>query len=312
MSLQPPVTQTPFDRARSRHDERASGLLAPLAVLLDEARDPGAPLLRRLRLLGAFGRQVDRLFQLRAHALRERESGARGAARRASVRALLGEAHGLLAREVLPALCARGLAVRGWDALEAKERRALARLLRSEVAPLLTPLTVDATHPFPAVASLAISVAVLVREPGGAGARYVGIEVPPAVPRFLSPSPGGPLVPIEDVIGGNLARLLPGLEVVCQHAFRATRDGRPIRSRTPGAGAGGPRTRAPVRLEVEAATPAPLRRLLAAGLGLDVDSDVDEAPGLLDLAALASLPLTRCIAGPAPPRRVRPAGREAS
>lgn len=311
MSLQRPVTQTPFDHAPSRRDEAAVGLVAPLEALLAEARDPGAPVLRRLRLLGAVGRHVDGLFQLRAHALRPRESGERAAAQRGRVRALLGEAHRLLAREVLPALRERGVNVRGWHALDERDRRALARILRGDVAPLLTPLTVDATHPFPAVASLAISVGVLVREPRGAGARYVGIEVPPAVPRFLSPTRGGPLVPIEDVIGGNLASLLPGLDVVCQHAFRATRDGRPMRSRALGAG-GGPRTRAPVRLEVEAATPAPLRRMLAAGLGLDSDTDVDESPGPLDLAAFASLPLTRALAESAPPLRVRTDDREAS
>ena len=311
MSLQPSLTQTPFDRAPSRRDESAVGLVAPLEALLAEARDPGAPVLRRLRLLGAVGRHVDGLFQLRAHALRPRESGERGAVQRARVRALLAEAHAFLARDVLPALRARGVAVCGWDEVDERERRALARILRSDVAPLLTPLTVDATHPFPAVASLAISVAVLVREPRGGGARYVGIEVPPAVPRFLSPAPDGPLVPVEEVIGDDLASLLPGLEVVCRHAFRATRDGRPMRARALGAG-GGPRTRAPVRLEVEAATPAPLRRLLAAGLGLDSETDVDESPGPLDLAALASLPLVRCLAGAPAPLRVRRDDREAS
>jgi polyphosphate kinase len=116
------------------------------------------------------------------------------------------------------------------------------------------------------------------------------------------------------VIGGNLAVLLPGLEVVCHHAFRATRDGRPLRSRALGAG-GGPRTRAAVRLEVDAATPAELRRLLAQGLGLDAAHDIDESPGLLDLAAVAALPLARCLAESARPAplRVRPGDdREAS
>jgi polyphosphate kinase len=314
MTLQTPVTQTPFDRRGLARGSRGVGLVTPLEALLAEARDPAAPVLRRLRLVGAIGRHVDGLFQLRASELRGQEAGERGAARRERVRAILAEAHALLAREILPALRARGVRVQRWPESAEAERSALARILRAEVAPLLTPLTVDATHPFPCVASLALSVAVLVREPRGAGERYVGIEVPPAVPRFLTPGPGGPLVAIEDVIGGSLARLLPGLDVVCHHAFRATRDGRPLRSRGLGAG-GGPRTRAPVRLEVEAATPPELRRLLAAGLGLDAGSDVDESPGPLDLAAVASLPLARCLAESAPgraPLRVRPSAREAS
>jgi polyphosphate kinase len=313
MTLQTSVTRTPFDRSSARRVERGAGLVAPLEALLVEARDPAAPLLRRLRLLGAIGRHVDGLFQLRAAELRARESGERGAAHRVRVRAIVAEAHALLARDVLPALRARGVVIGRWETLPEGERRALAQILRKDVSPLLTPLTVDATHPFPCVASLALSVAVLAREPRGAGERYVGIEVPPAVPRFLTSGPGGPLVAIEDAIGGNLARLLPGLEVVCHHAFRATRDGRPLRSRGLGAG-GGPRTRAPVRLEVESATPIELRRLLAHGLGLDPESDVDESAGPLDLAAVASMPLARCLAetGPPAPRRVRGGGREES
>jgi len=291
MTLQAPFTRTTSDRSSARRDERGDELVAPLEALLAAARDARAPLLRRLRLIGAVGRRVDAMFQLRAAELRARESGARGAAARARVRALLAEAHALFAGQLLPALRPRGIALRAWAELSDGERRALARVFVDEISPLLTPLTADAAHPFPCVASLAPSVAVLVRAPGGAGPRYVGIEAPPAAPRFVAAAPGGALVAIEEVIAGNLASLLPGLDVVCRHSFRVTRDGRPLRSRALGAG-GGQRTRAAVRLELAAATPRELRLLLARGLGLDSESDVDECPGPLDLAAAAALPLS--------------------
>jgi polyphosphate kinase len=311
MSLQSPFTRTPFDRSALHAGEPEPRLLAPVASLVAAARDPGAPVLRRLRLVGAVGRRVDELFQRRARELRVRESGVRAAEARARLRALLAESHAVLAKEVLPALCERGVALRAWRELGNDDRQVLARSFAGGVSPLLTPLTVDATHPFPCVASLALSVGVLVRGPRGAGERYVGIEVPPGVPRYLELRSGS-LVPIEDGIGAQLASLLGAVEILCHHAFRVTREARPSRA---GARAG-PRTGPAVRLEVEAGTPRALRRLLAERLALDPDGDVDESPGPLDLAAVASS-VARALpdAGSsalAPPLRVRPDGREAS
>jgi polyphosphate kinase len=121
--------------------------------------------------------------------------------------------------------------------------------------------------------------------------RYIGIEIPPTVPRFLRPRAGSPLVPLECVIGANLPVLLPGLEVVEQHTFRVTRDGRPLRARGVAEGLGS-RTRAAVRLEVDAAMSEAQRLRLVRSLGLEAD-DVDPSAAPLDLAALTALPLTQ-------------------
>jgi polyphosphate kinase len=295
MTLQAPFTQPASDRLAVRRSGREGGLVATIEGLLAAARRPDAPLLRRLRLVAAVARRSDALFELHARELRARESGERGAAARAGLLALLAETQAVFAAELVPALRARGIALRGWAELGAGEQRVLARSFRDDVSPLLTPLTVDATHPFPCVATLAPCLAVLVRMPRGAGERTVGIELPPAVPRFVSAQPGGALVAIEEVIGAELASLLPGLDVVCRHGFRVTRDGRPLRSRALGGGAG-QRTRSAVRLEVAAGAPAGLRERLARGLGLDPASDVDEAADPLDLAAAAGQLASRCLA----------------
>ena len=245
--------------------------------------------MRRLRLLATFGRRLDSLFELQVPSLRD---GGRLALLRSRVRPLAGAAQALLDAELLPALAARGAALTRWDALGETARDALDRLFLTEISPLLTPLTVDAGHPFPCVASLALNLAVLVREPDGEGLRYVGIEVPPTLARFVAAPPGPALLRVEDVIGAHLGVLLPGLEVVCHHAFRVTRDGRPRRALS-GAGPSR-RTRAAVRLELEAATPAPLRALLCSALGLWED-DVYPVAGSLDLCGIASLPVARVL-----------------
>lgn len=102
-----PVTQTPFDRGLPAG---GAGLVTPLQALLAEARDPAAPVLRRLRLIGAIGRHVDGLFQLRAAEVRAAQAGERGAVRREQLRSVVAEACALLAEEILPALRERGVA----------------------------------------------------------------------------------------------------------------------------------------------------------------------------------------------------------
>jgi polyphosphate kinase len=296
MSAQNPVTKTSFESEVGERGEPRTGDLAALEVLLAEARDARIPVLRRLRLVATLARRLDSFFQLQVPALRSR---GRLAQVRARTSAIAAGTRALLESELLPALASRGLRLSSWDALAAEQRVGVSRLFAAEVSPLLTPLTVDAGHPFPCVASLALNLAVMARAPREPELRYVGIEVPPTLPRFVALAGGGLVLRIEDVIGANLGTLLPGLEVASHHVFRVTRDGRPRRSATTwssDAGGPSPRTRAAVRLELEAAALPALRQLLTEALGLH-DDEVYEVAGALDLCGLASLPVARALHG---------------
>jgi polyphosphate kinase len=295
MNLQNPVTRTSFEYGVAGRDGAGLGDLAALEALLAGARNASVPALRRLRLVATLGRRLDSLFQLYVPALRD---AGRRMALHARVRPLAAGANDLLAQELLPALAERELVLSSWGALGEETRAALARLFVTEISPLLTPLTVDAGHPFPSVANLALNHAVLVRAPGATAFRYVGIEVPPNLPRFVTTADGRIVLCVEEIIGANLGVLLPGLEIGCHHVFRVTRDGRPRRAN--GAGAGpSPRTRAAVRLEIEAAAPLELRSRVAQALGLG-DHDVYPVTGALDLCGLASLPVARSLRAAAP------------
>lgn len=294
MNARNPVTQTSFERESSIGPGRYEGLLAPVESLLGAAVGSRTSTARRLRLLGAVGRRVDSLFQRRAASFRVAGAGAAALARRERLRGLLDGADALWARAVLPSLRERGIAIHEWGELREDERRALAQIFIRELSPLLTPLTVDATHPFPAVASLSLNVAVLAREPRTGAERFIGIEIPPTVPRLLCATPSARLVPVECVIGANLPALLPDLEVVHHHPFRVTRDGRPLRANGVANGLAS-RTRTAVRLEVDAAMPSAQRARLIAGLGL-AGGDLDAVTAPLDLAAVTAEPLARLLA----------------
>jgi polyphosphate kinase len=295
VSAQNPFIQTSFESEVAGPPPDVHGVLALLEAALGEARDPRLPLTSRLRVLAASGRRLDRLYETEASALRAFErAGARA-------RGLAAAADGLVTGELLPVLRARRMAPIPCAELASGPRRALAGNFAREISPLLTPLTVDATHPFPSVASLSINLAALVRARRSRPLRLVAVEVPPALSRLVA-GPDGLLHWVEDVIGAHLQTLLPGLDVACHHAFRVTRDARPLRSSS-ASGTASPRTGAAVRLEVDAATPPLLRALLLQGLALGEDA-LHPVAGPLDPGAMAALPrLTRLRRIPREPGR---------
>jgi polyphosphate kinase len=100
-------------------------------------------------------------------------------------------------------------------------------------------LVVDPVHPFPFISNLSVSLAVEVRDPETGVTRFARIKVPEILPRFLrldglddmddavsrnEASEAIILLPLEDLIRGNLNDLFPGMEIVDCHPFRVTRD----------------------------------------------------------------------------------------
>ncbi len=82
-----------------------------------------------------------------------------------------------------------------------------------EIFPVLTPLAVDPSHPFPYISDLSLSLAVTVREPGTGEQRFARIKVPPVLPRLWEVAPRT-YVLLERVIAANLDTLFPGMEIV--------------------------------------------------------------------------------------------------
>ncbi len=209
---------------------------------------------------------------------------------------------------VAPGLEAEGIHIRRWDDLDDEERGRLAEYFRAKVFPVLTPLAVDPSHPFPYISGLSLNLAVLVRDPDEQVQRFARVKVPNNVPRFVvvSQSPvEAEYLPLEDLIAAHLSMLFPGMEVVEHHLFRVTRNAdfeveedrdedllqaleRELMRRRFGPA---------VRLEVTDDIDDEVLDLLVSEIDVEPD-DVLRVPGLLDLSA------------PAAGVRHRPAGTE--
>jgi polyphosphate kinase len=271
--------------------------------VLYEARDVRNPLLERVKFLAIFASNTDEFFQIRVSGLLEQAEakavpanpGERPAieqlaAIRTRFRELLLEQRDAF-EEVCSALNDAGIELVDYADVP-EHHAALRQRFIDEIYPVLTPLAVDPGHPFPYISTLSLSVAIRMEDPDEREERFARVKVPPVLPRFLEIGPGR-FVLVEQVIAANLDMLFSGMTIHETHLFRVTRDAdleleedeaddlmlaieEELRRRRFGEA---------VRLEVDQAMPASMRRILERGVGVDPE-DCYEISGMLDHTGL--------------------------
>ena len=203
----------------------------------------------------------------------------------------------LLAAELILELADQGIRISDWDDLDDDQRKHLDELFEREIFPVLTPLAVDPTHPFPYISNLSLNLAVTVRDSKRSMERFARVKVPPLLPRFLNAAGSETFVPVEQVIAAHLDSLFPGMTIVSSHPFRVTRSADQaieedeaddllkaveelLQTRH--------RASKMVRLEVDETMPEPVLDLLMQEMGIGHDQ-VYAHTGLLALAGLTVL-----------------------
>ncbi|HEV8024269.1 MAG TPA: RNA degradosome polyphosphate kinase, partial [Candidatus Nanopelagicales bacterium] len=109
------------------------------------------------------------------------------------------------------------------EELTPAEKTEMDRFFDDKVFPILTPLAVDPSHPFPYISGLSLNLAVVVRNPTTGNQLFARVKVPPLLQRFVQVGPQR-YVPLEDVIAAHLDQLFPGMEICEHHTFRVTRN----------------------------------------------------------------------------------------
>jgi polyphosphate kinase len=206
------------------------------ARVLHEALDERNPLLERLKFLSIFGTNLDEFYMVRVAGLRRQVVAnvntptTDGLTPSEQLDAIAARVGGLLEtqqrclRELLDALAQHGLRLLAMDELTPAEWAEMDGFFEAQVFPVLTPLAVDPGHPFPYISNLSLSLAVQLRDPENGTQHFARVKVPKSLPRWVPV--GRPLhyVPLEQVIGVNLAALFPGMEVAGWYPFRITRN----------------------------------------------------------------------------------------
>ncbi|NLL94498.1 MAG: polyphosphate kinase 1 [Thermoplasmatales archaeon] len=211
---------------------------------LDEAKDPEVPLLERLKFLAICHSNLDEFFMIRVPGIID--GFAPGApilndpdidpdtthllsSIDAKVRELMDE-YSECWKTLRKALVRRGIRILPMSKLNEEQLAVIDEFYRERVHPLLTPLALDISHPFPFISNNALNIAVKMDDPNGRRL-YSRIKVPLGpLDRFIRiPSEQGTIdfVMLEDIVRHNVALLFPGFKILGAHAFRVTRNADP-------------------------------------------------------------------------------------
>ncbi|WP_375425884.1 RNA degradosome polyphosphate kinase [uncultured Friedmanniella sp.] len=278
--------------------------------VLDLAKDDGrVPVLERAKFLAIFASNLDEFYMVRVAGLKRRIAAGvavptvSGMMPRDVHSAILSRTRELVAEQarvftevVRPEMAAAGIEILRWEQLTTEERTRMDELFAERIFPVLTPLAVDPSHPFPYISGLSINLAVLVKNPETGVRQFARVKVPSVLSRFL-PLSEGRFVALEDVIAQNLDQLFSGMQVVQHHTFRVTRNEdveveeddaenlllaleKELLRRKVG--------RPPVRLEVEDDIDPKMLELLVGELDI-AEKEVFRVPGPLDLRGLFAL-----------------------
>ncbi len=289
--------------------------------VLHQAEDDSLPLLERLKFVAIFGGNLDEFFMKRVGGLKLQLLSGRSTrspegrtpaeqldAVAAAVRPLADRAREVLVGDLLPLLRQRGVELVSWRELGPEERRWARDYFLRTVFPILTPLGLDTSHPFPFISNLSLSLAVAIRSPASSEVRFARVKVPPSLPRWVQLPEGNRFLALEDLIAQHLEKLFPGLELLETYAFRVTRAADVERHEEPAEDLlesiqeelRERRFAAVVRLEVVPEMPAWMRALLADELEIEATDLYETRPPLAarDLFQLAALPVPGLVEPP--------------
>ncbi len=212
--------------------------------VLEQARDETVPLLERLRFLCIFSNNLDELFETRVAGLTQwaaLESVQTGpdnitpldALKQigVEVRVLVDEQYRLLNEVLTPQLAAENIRFVRRTHWNAKQKRWVKRFFENELLPVLSPLGLDPSHPFPNILnkSLNFIVSLTGKDAFGRSGEVAVLQAPRALPRLI-PIPeeyaSGPhdFVFLTSIIHAHVKDLFPGMKVTGCYQFRVTRN----------------------------------------------------------------------------------------
>jgi polyphosphate kinase len=219
---------------------REASWLAFNRRVLEEAQDENNPLLERLKFLSITASNLDEFFEVRIAALVQQiedgytEAGPDGLTlveerdlASQVIHEFVHDQYQSWNDKLRPLLKENGIRVLGLHELDARAQAFVDEYCEKELDLLLTPVTIDPSHPFPRVINKALCVAFLLRRRRRSALTYTGVvTVPRALPRLVRlPSEGTTdFIFLADLVTHHASRMYQGYDIVSSAAFRVTRN----------------------------------------------------------------------------------------
>ncbi|MDJ1181653.1 polyphosphate kinase 1 [Roseofilum casamattae] len=307
--------------------------------VLHEAFDDRTPLLEKLKFLAIFSSNLDEFFMVRIAALKKQIEAQvhkltpDGRTPEQQLKEISQELHPIIEKQhhyfcqtIRPQLIAQGIHILDYIDLNSEQRSYYQSYFEQQIFPILTPLAVDPSHPFPYISNRSLNLAVLVKDPEINEDRFARVKVPKKIARFVPLPPELHYlseksekkeqeksaektsirwmgVPVEQIIAHNLEPLFPGMKIQEYYPFRITRNAdlsvqedeaddlllaieQELRKRRIGGSV--------VRMEILSNTPPDIREMLMREMSLQSEDvyEVQELVGLGDLMSFIALPIS--------------------
>ena len=240
-AIQPVIDETPQPELFLN---RELGALEFNFRVLAQARDPGMPLLERLRYLSIVASNLDEFFEVRVAMLKHHHhfgSAAPGADGMASgellsrirerVLDLTSAQYATWQEELGPALAAENIHFLTRKQWSSRQRRWLQGYFESEVLPVLSPLGLDPAHPFPRILNKTLNIAVVLqgRDAFGHEGHMALVRAPRSLPRIIRipnevSGEGDHFVFLAELLQAFADTMFPGFKVAGAYQFRVTRN----------------------------------------------------------------------------------------
>lgn len=240
------MAETDFTNPKYYNNRELSWILFNHRVL-SEARDKGNPLFERLKFLSITASNLDEFFMVRVASLKDmvnagyNKKDIAGMTPQeqlekidAAIHELAGLQYSTYNRSLLPLLEKNGLRViRQHEHLSREEASYIDRYFEENVYPVLTPMAVDSSRPFPLIRNKSLNIGALVeKKHKPEELEFATVQVPSVLPRIvqlpreMEEGGEGPLkvILLEEVIERNIHKLFLNYNVICAHPFRIMRN----------------------------------------------------------------------------------------
>ena len=207
--------------------------------VLELTEDPTIPLLERVRFLAIFSSNLDEFFMVRVASLKAKiergvtTANSAGYTPQELLKIVLQRTQELVRIQaerfrdvIVPELAQHGIEFLKIDELSQDERDHLKDYYNKRIFPVLTPLVVDPSHPFPYISGLSLSIGINIESSDDFDISFARVKVPSNLPRFIRTSDTSKFrfVLIDELIAEHLSELFPGVTLKDHFFFRVTRN----------------------------------------------------------------------------------------